>query len=141
MEDCFKLIISGSGGKAVWVSVWDTSNKTLVSQVTIDMYGDYPRYKDYCNGNKVARIVRVETSPSYVGRGFGTMVMKKAIEYLDKCGYNSYLLVSPQKREGDCDTLKSVTDLKKFYEKFGFRKTGELLPTMIRKASLPTTRE
>jgi predicted GNAT family N-acyltransferase len=50
--------------------------------------------------------------------------------------YNIVLLCSPQKREGDCDTLKSVTDLKKFYEKFGFKKTGELLPTMIRKAEM-----
>lgn len=86
MEDCFELSITGSGGKAVWVSAWDSSKKNLVSQVTIDMYGDYPRYKDYCNSNKVARIVRVETSPSYVGRGFGTRVMKKALEYLDKLG-------------------------------------------------------
>ena len=140
MEECFELSITGSGGKAIWVSVWDTSKKTLVSQVTIDMYGDYPRYKDYCNGDKVARIVRVETSPSYVGRGFGTMVMKKALEYLDKLGYNVYLLCSPQHREAD-DNLRTVKDLKKFYSKFGFKPTLELLPTMIRKASLPTLGE
>lgn len=139
MEDCFELSITRSGGKAVWVSVCDTSKKTLVSQVTIDMYGDYPRYKDYCNGNKVARIVRVETSPSYVGRGFGTKVMKKALEYLDKLGYNSYLLVSPQTREKD--VLRTVADLKTFYGKFGYKSTRELLPTMIRKASLPTLGE
>ena len=134
MGDCFELSISGSGGKAVCVSVWDTSKKTLVSQVTIDMYGEYPRYKDYCNGDKIARIVRLETSPSYLGRGFGTMAMKKAIEYLDKCGYNSYLLVSPQSREKD--VLKTVADLKAFYGKFGYKSTRELLPTMIRKVSI-----
>lgn len=139
MEDCFELSITGSGGKAVWVSAWDSSKKNLVSQVTIDMYGDYPRYKDYCNSNKVARIVRVETSPSYVGLGFGTRVMKKALEYLDKLGYNSYLLVSPQTREKD--VLRTVADLKTFYGKFGYKSTGELLPTMIRKASLPTLGE
>lgn len=132
MEDCFELSITRSGGKAVWVSIWDTSKKTLVSQVTIDMYGDYQRYKDYCNMDKVARIVRVETSPSYVGRGFGTMVMKKALEYLDKLGYNSYLLVSPQSREKDI--LRTVADLKVLYGKFGYKSTEELLPTMIRKA-------
>ena len=72
MEDCFEFFISGSGGKAIWVSIFDTNKNVLVSQVTIDMYGEYPRYKDYCNGDKIARIVRIETSPSYVGRGFGT---------------------------------------------------------------------
>jgi len=139
MENCFEISITGSGGKAVWVSVCDTSKKAIVSQVTIDMYGEYPRYKDYCNSDKIARIVRVETSPSYVGRGFGTMVMKKTLEYLDKLGYNSYLLVSPQTREKD--VLRTVADLKAFYGKFGYKSTEELLPTMIRKASLPTTRE
>ena len=140
MEDCFELSITRSGGKAVWVSIWDISNKTLISQVTIDMYGDYFRYQQYCNGHKIARIVRVETTPSYVGRGFGTKVMKKAIEYLDNWGYNVYLLCSPQHREAD-DNLRTVKDLKKFYSKFGFKPTLELLPTMIRKASLPTLGE
>ena len=35
---------------------------------------------------------------------------------------------------GDFFYKETITDLKKFYSKFGFRKTGELLPTMIRKA-------
>ena len=139
MEDCFEFSISGSGGKAIWVSIFDTNKNVLVSQVTIDMYGDYFRYQQYCNGNKIARIVRVETSPSYVGRGFGTTVLKKALEYLDKLGYNSYLLVSPQAREKD--VLRTVADLKTFYGKFGYKSTKELLPTMIRKASLPTLGE
>ena len=140
MEDCFEFSISGSAGKAIWVSIFDTNKNVLVSQVTIDMYGDYFRYQQYCNGHKIARIVRVETTPSYVGRGFGTRVMKKALEYLDNWGYNVYLLCSPQHREAD-DNLRTVKDLKRFYSKFGFEPTLELLPTMIRKASLPTLGE
>jgi GNAT superfamily N-acetyltransferase len=101
------------------------------------MYGDYFRYQQYCNGHKIARIVRVETTPSYVGLGFGSEVLKKALEYLDNWGYNVYLLCSPQHREAN-DNLRTVKDLKRFYSKFGFKPTLELLPTMIRKASLPT---
>ena len=83
MEDCFELSISGSAGKAILVSMFDINKNILVSQVTIDMYGDYFRYQQYCNGHKIARIVRVETTPSYVGLGFGSEVLKKALEYLD----------------------------------------------------------
>ena len=136
MDKRYEFSISGSAAKVILVSIFDTNENVLVSQVTIDVYGDYFRYQKYCNGHKIARIVRVETTPSYVGRGFGTRVMKKALEYLDKLGYNSYLLVSPQTREKDI--LRTVADLKSFYSKFGFKKTGELLPTMIRKATLPT---
>lgn len=136
MDKRYEFHISGSGGKAIWVSIYDTEKKTLVSQVTLDMYGEYPRYKQFCNGDKIARIVRLETTPSYIGLGFGSEVLKKALEYLDMWGYNVYLLCSPQHREGN-DTLKTVTDLKSFYSKFGFKKTWELLPTMIRTATLP----
>ena len=76
------------------------------------------------------KIVRLETSPNHVGEGIASSLMNKFID--SHKDYNMYLLVSPQAREKD--TLRSITDLKKFYEKFGFRKTGELLPTMIRKA-------
>jgi hypothetical protein len=38
---------------------------------------------------------------------------------------------------GNCDeTHKTVGDLKRFYSKFGFVSCGELLPTMIRKATI-----
>lgn len=135
MDKRYKFSITSSGGKAIWVRIWDTSKEVIVSQVTIDMYGEYFRYKDYCNGNKIARIVRLETSPSYIGLGFGSEVLKKSLEYLDKCGYNAYLLCSPQHREAN-DKLRTVEDLKKFYSKFGFKPTSELLPTMVRKASI-----
>ena len=48
--------------------------------------------------------------------------------------YNILLLCSPCKREENTDTLKTISDLEMFYSKFGFIRTNELLPTMIKQA-------
>jgi len=105
--------------------------ETLLSTVILNINCDeYPRYKEYCNGNKLAKIVRVETNPNYIGQGIASTLIKNAInKYKD---YNFVLLCSPQKRLEDTDTLTTVKDLQMFYSKFGFVKTNELLPTMIR---------
>ena len=57
-------------------------------------------------------------------------------EYQRYKEYNLILLCSPQKRWEDTDTLKTVADLEMFYSKFGFVRTDELLPTMIRKSNI-----
>lgn len=117
------------------IRAYECSGECL-GQIVLEFTNDYPRYKHLCNGEKLLNITRVETKATYTNEGVASALINEAINrYKD---YNMVLLCSPQKREGDYDTLKSVTDLKKFYEKFGFRKTGELIPTMIRKATLPT---
>ena len=117
-----------------WIIASDKESGLWYGTLTASYDVEYNRYKHLCNGDKMLKIVRLETSPNHVGEGIASSLMNKFIDtYKD---YNMYLLVSPQAREND--TLRSVTDLKKFYEKFGFRKTGELVPTMIRKATLPT---
>lgn len=105
--------------------------ETLLSTVILNINCDeYPRYKEYCNGNKLAKIIRVETNPNYIGQGIASTLIRNAIsKYKD---YNFVLLCSPQKRLEDTDTLITVKDLQMFYSKFGFVKTNELLPTMIR---------
>lgn len=98
---------------------------------------EYNRYKDKCNGNKLLKIVRLETSSKHTGKGVGSALINKAIETYPE--YNMYLLCHPMPR-GKCDdSHKTVEDLRRFYSKFGFVVTGELLPTMIRKATLPTS--
>ena len=73
---------------------------------------------------------------SLIYGGFGTALIRKAIELYPE--HNMYLLCHPMPR-GNCDAKhRSVSDLKRFYSKFGFVSCGELLPTMIRKATLPT---
>ena len=105
---------------------------TLVSRIIIEIDNDeYPRYKEYCNGNKLVKIVRVETNPNYVGQGIATKLIQLAIKQFED--YNFVLLCSPTKRTEDTDTLKTVSDLQMFYSKFGFVKTTEFLPTMVRK--------
>ena len=95
---------------------------------------EYNRYKDKCNGDKLLKIVRLETSAEYTNKGVGTALINKAIELYPE--YNFYLLCHPMPR-GNCDELhKTVADLKRFYGKFGFVPTGELLPTMIRRANI-----
>ena len=100
---------------------------------------EYSRYKDKCNGSKILKIVRLETSSEHTNQGIGSALIRKAIESYPE--YNMYLLCRPMPR-GNCDeTHNTVSDLKRFYGKFGFVSCGELLPTMIRKASLPTSGE
>ena len=111
-------------------------NGECLGKIVLKFTDDYPRYKHLCNGKNLLEITRVEAKATHTNQGVATALLNEAINrYKD---YNMVLLCSPQPREGGCDTLKSVIDLKKFYEKFGFKKTGELLPTMIRKATLPT---
>ena len=63
---------------------------------------EYPRYKEYCNGNKLAKIIRVETNPNYVGKGYASKLIKLAIKKFKT--YNIVLLCSPCKRWEDTDT-------------------------------------
>jgi GNAT superfamily N-acetyltransferase len=115
-----------------FVHAFDKDDKWL-STVSIELdCGEYPRYKNLCNGEKIAKIVRVETDPQYVGNGIASELLRYTITIFNE--YNIVLLCNPQPRWEDTDTLKTISDLKKFYSKFGFVPCGELLPTMIRKA-------
>ena len=108
---------------------------SLVSKMIIDINCDeYPRYKKYCKGDKLAKIIRVETNPNYIGKGYASKLIKFVIKKFKE--YNFLLLCSPCKRWEDTDTLKTVADLEMFYSKFGFTRTDELLPTMIRKTNI-----
>ena len=114
------------------ICAYEWRSGKYLGQIVLEFTNDYPRYKHLCNGEKLLNITRVETKATHTNEGVASALINEAINrYKD---YNMVLLCSPQPREGGCDTLKSVIDLKKFYEKFGFRKTGELLPTKIRKA-------
>ena len=134
-KERFEFLIS-SDLSNLYFYIVDNNVGLIVSTMIVDRYGEYSRYKHLCNGKKIAKIVRIETARRYVGCGLASRLLKQALEYLDQSRYNVYLLVSPQPR--DEDKLRSVSDLKMFYEKFGFVKTFELLPTMFRKATLPT---
>ena len=108
------------------------NEEMCLSTVILDINcNEYSRYKEYCNGDKLAKIIRVETNPNYVGQGIATKLIKNTINKYKE--YNFLLLCSPCKRWEDTDTLKTVADLEMFYSKFGFVRTDELLPTMIRK--------
>lgn len=110
-------------------------DEICIGTVTVDINcDDYPRYKEYCNSDKLAKIVGVETKPSYVGKGIATRLLNEVIKKFGN--YNLVLLCSPRKRVENTDTLKTPTDLQIFYSKFGFFRTNELLPTMIRKANI-----
>ena len=108
-------------------------DEILLSTIVLDIKCDeYPRYKEYCNGNKLIKIIRVETNPHYIGQGIASKLIKLTLEKYKNT--NFVLLCSPCKRLENTDTLKTVTDLQIFYSKFGFVRTNELLPTMIYKA-------
>lgn len=120
-------------------TIFAYENDVYLGAIVLSDDIEYDRYKDKCNGDKILKIVRLETSILHTNKGVGSALIHKAIEaYPD---YNMYLLCHPMPR-GRCDEKhKTVKDLKRFYSKFGFVPCGELLPTMIRKASLPTLGE
>lgn len=106
---------------------------------------EYSRYKSLCNGQKLIKVVRLETRSDYCCKGVATALLNTLFERHNDA--NIYLLCHPMPRgntvERNTSTFQTskyetVEDLKKFYEKFGFVSCGELLPTMIKKASLPT---
>jgi len=114
---------------------WVHLGKVIVDTKNVE----YERYKHLCNENKLAKIVRVETDSEYCGWGVATELLKEVIRvYKD---YNLYLLCHPMPRGHYDESHKTVKDLRRFYGKLGFIPCGELLPTMIRKASLPTLGE
>ena len=117
-------------------SIFAYENDVYLGAIVLSDDIEYERYKDKCNGNKLLKVVRLETSSEHTNKGIGTALIRKAIELYPE--HNMYLLCHPMPR-GNCDTKhRSVSDLKRFYSKFGFVSCGELLPTMIRKATLPT---
>lgn len=118
------IFILGYDNSGLWLS-------TVIININCD---EYPRYKEYCNGSKLAKIIRVETNPHYIGKGFASKLLQETINKFKD--YNLLLLCSPMKRCENTDTLKTVSDLQMFYSKFGFVRTNELLPTMIRKSNI-----
>lgn len=117
-------------------TIFAYENDVYLGAIVLSDDIEYDRYKDKCNGDKILKIVRLETSILHTNKGIGSALMRKAIEAYN--GYNLYLLCHPMPR-GECDNkYTKVSDLKRFYSKFGFEPCGELLPTMIRKATLPT---
>ena len=121
------------------IRAYDFNTGCYLGEVVFSESVEYERYKNLCNGDKLLKIVRVETACEYTGCGIATALIKELIRRHQRC--NFYLLCHPMPR-GHCDERhKTVKDLKRFYGKFGFVPCGELLPTMIRKASLPTLGE
>ena len=120
-------------------TIFAYENDVYLGAIVLSDDIEYSRYKDKCNGDKILKIVRLETSSKRTNKGVGSALMRKAIEVYKE--YNLYLLCHPMPR-GECDEKhKTVRDLKRFYSKFGFEPCGELLPTMMRTATLPTSRE
>ena len=117
----------------------DFCDGSWLGEIVLSVDIEFERYKNKCNGNNLLKIVRIEVSSHHTNEGIATLLMNEVIKRYKTC--NLYLLCHPMPR-GECDeTHKKVKDLKRFYSKFGFIPCGELLPTMIRKTSLPTLGE
>ena len=118
-------------GSNTYINAYDNDG-THLGKLIISFDVEHSRYKHLCVGDKLAKIVRLETNPRHCGKGIATALLNYAFEeYGD---YNLYLLCAPSPR-GDSDSLRTVSDLKNFYGRFGFKETGELIPTMIRQTT------
>ena len=118
------------------IRAYDLNNGSYLGEVVFSEDVEFDRYKHLCNGDRLLKIVRVETASEFTGCGVATALIKELIRRYQE--YNFYLLCHPMPR-GMCDDKhKTVKDLRRFYGKLGFVPCGELQPTMIRKSALPT---
>lgn len=101
-----------------------------IGKVCVDLDpDDAARYRKVCDGD-VAKIVLVETSSRYCGKGIATALLNKTIGVLKD--YSLYLNVVPLKRNS---RDKDRNQLVSFYSKFGFGlyKDDICITTMIKK--------
>jgi ribosomal protein S18 acetylase RimI-like enzyme len=115
--------------KTICFEARDLITNRRVGAVVLCNNVSFNRFRHLCNGNKLLEVRCVATNLECRRRGIASALLNKVIEeYKD---YNLFLLCSPSH---ECDEkYKNISNLKKFYRKFGFISTGELLPTMIRK--------
>lgn len=87
-----------------------------IGKVCVDFNSeDSERYKKY--GKKVAKIILVNTSPSYCRQGIATALLNKTIEEFND--YCLYLNVIPLRSD------KNRQELIDYYSKFEFKKSDE----------------
>ena len=112
-----------------------------IGKLAVEYSDEYPRYAKHCNGKCLAKIIYVSTTISACGQGVATELLNTAIDLFED--YNLYLTVVPMPREGESIKHRTVKGLMEFYKKFGFERceSDVIVPTMIRKASLPTLGE
>lgn len=113
------------------LSLHKMNTKEEVGFVLVDLHGDLNRYREYCNGDNLAHIVRLETEYSYTKRGIAHALLNKLFETFKD--WNFSLLVYPTYR-GEKDYYRK--DLQKWYEQFGFVRTKEFTTTMVKKNTL-----
>jgi hypothetical protein len=66
-SNLFKIEWFGVGGSRCF-HAYDAKNGTHLGKVIVDTKNiEFDRYKCLCNGNKLAKIVRVETDREYCG--------------------------------------------------------------------------
>lgn len=99
----------------------DTNER--IGKVCIDLNSeDSNRYK--CQ-KKLAKIILVWTSFTYLGKGIATALLNKTVETLND--YSLYLNVVPVRRN---DKDKDKNELIRFYSKFGFKRYKEDICTV-----------
>ena len=113
------------------LSLYNKTTNEEIGFVLLELNGDLNRYGEYCNGNKLAHIVRLETKYSYTKQGVAHTLLNKL--FTDFNNWNFSLFVYPEYR-GEKDFNKK--DLQKWYTQFGFERTKELISTMVKKATI-----
>lgn len=113
------------------LSLYNKTTNEEIGFVLLELNGDLNRYGEYCNGNKLAHIVRLETKYSYTKQGVAHTLLNKL--FTDFNNWNFSLFVYPGYR-GEKDFNKK--DLQKWYTQFGFERTKELISTMVKKATI-----
>jgi ElaA protein len=100
-QDCPYQDVDNKDQKAFHVLAVD--NKEVVAYARVFRSGDY---------FQEASIGRVVTKPSHRGTGLGQDLMQKTIDFIEKSPVSKPIRISAQ------------TYLLKFYESYGFKKTG-----------------
>ena len=124
----YTIEVENQGKHVAFFAKENTTGERIGTLMVNPSYGGFNRYADYCKANgKLAWVIIVKVDKRHTNQGIATALIKRAIgEFHD---YNIGLEVFPCVHQNMDDE-----QLKKFYSKFGFVRTKELFPTMIRRA-------
>jgi len=124
----YTIEVENQGAYVAFFAKEKATGNTIGTVMVNPSYGGFNRYADYCKANgKLAWIIIVKVDKSYTNRGVATSLMRKVMKKFHN--WNVGLVVAPCLHQ-----TMSQNQLKEFYSKFGFIRTNELFPTMIRRA-------
>ena len=114
----------------MYAHAYDEDSDTHLGCVCVALKDvEFARYKSLCKGDKLAKIIRVETNRSFTNLGVASGMLNEVVKQLE--GWNIYLNVVPCPRSDFERHALTRERLVHFYAKFGFKMAPDVLTTTM----------